>query len=69
MATTIAGPAFPRFNAVYATAGEEEELVSATLSMTKLERWSRVYPWREWHATIQRDAQAVVAEELSRLLR
>lgn len=66
--STIAGPAFPRFNAVYATAGEEEELISATLSMTKLERWSRVYPWRDWHSTIQRDAQAVVAQELTKLL-
>lgn len=66
--STIAGPAFPRFNSVYATAGDTEELISATLSFTRLERWSSVYPWRDWHTTIQRDAQAVVAEEFRRLL-
>lgn len=66
--STIAGPAFPRFNSIYATAGDTEELISATLSMTRLERWSKVYPWRDWHSTIQRDAQAVVADELRALL-
>jgi predicted amidohydrolase len=65
--STIAGPAFPRFNSTYATAGETEELISATLSMKKLERWNDVYPWREWHATVQRDAQTVVAQEFADL--
>lgn len=53
---------------MYATAGDTEELISATVSMTRLARWDPVYPWREWHTTIQRDAQAVVAEEFRRLL-
>jgi hypothetical protein len=65
--STIAGPAFPRFNATYATAGDAEELISATLSMRKLARWDAVSPWREWHTTIRREAQAVVAQELAAL--
>lgn len=66
--STIAGPAFPRFNSIHAAAGDTEELISATVSMTRLSRWDPVYPWRDWHTTIQRDAQAVVAEEFRRLL-
>jgi predicted amidohydrolase len=65
--STIAGPAFPRFNATFATAGATEELISATLSMTRLERWNAVYPWREWHTTVQHEAQAVVAQEFADL--
>ena len=66
--STIAGPAFPRFNSIFASAGETEELISATVSMTRLARWDAVYPWRYWHTTIQREAQAVVADEFRRLL-
>lgn len=37
--STIAGPSFPRFNHIYAQAGYEEELISATLSFDKLHRF------------------------------
>ena len=66
--STIAGPAFPRFNSVYARAGDSEELISATVSMKRLARWDAVYPWRDWHASIQHEAQRVVAQEFDRLL-
>jgi predicted amidohydrolase len=66
--STIAGPAFPRFNNVYAEAGDAEELISATLSMTRLERWRKIYPWREWHVGHQRAASELVVRELTALL-
>lgn len=66
--STIAGPAFPRFNSEYVTAGEGEELISATLSMKKLARWDRVYPWRDWHGSeLQQEAQRVIAAEFDKL--
>lgn len=37
--STIAGPAYPRFVHIYAQAGEEEELVSASLNFEKLHRF------------------------------
>jgi predicted amidohydrolase len=37
--STIAGPSFPRFNYIYAQAGYDEELISATLSFEKLHRF------------------------------
>jgi predicted amidohydrolase len=37
--STIAGPSFPRFNHIYAQAGYDEELISATLSFDKLHRF------------------------------
>jgi predicted amidohydrolase len=36
--STIAGPAFPRVNYIYAQAGDREEIVSATLSFERLHR-------------------------------
>lgn len=65
--STIAGPAFPRFNHVYAEAGDTEELISATLSMRRLQRWHSVYPWVEWHTGHQRAASELVARELADL--
>lgn len=37
--STIAGPAYPRFVHIFAQAGEEEEIVSATLNFEKLHRF------------------------------
>jgi len=37
--STIAGPAYPRFVQIYAEAGEDEEIVSASLSFSKLHRF------------------------------
>jgi predicted amidohydrolase len=65
--STIAGPAFPRFNHIYAEAGETEELISATLSFTKLERWRAVYPWRDWRHGHQRHVSELVAKEFTEL--
>jgi hypothetical protein len=37
--STIAGPAYPRFVQIFAEAGEDEEIVSAGLSFSKLHRF------------------------------
>ncbi|MGH8248645.1 MAG: carbon-nitrogen hydrolase family protein [Gammaproteobacteria bacterium] len=37
--STIAGPAYPRFVQIYAQAGEEEEIISASLNFEKLHRF------------------------------
>lgn len=63
----IAGPAFPRFSQVLAEAGDVEEILSATLNFTKLDRWRSVYPWREWRKGHQRDVSALVAKEFAEL--
>ena len=63
----IAGPAFPRFNHVYAEAGDTEELVSATLSFEKLHRWETIFPWRDWRATHQSGTSELIAEEFKKL--
>ncbi len=67
--STIAGPAFPRFNHVYAEAGDEEELITATLSFEKLHRWESVFPWREWRANHQSGTSLLIAEEFRKLAR
>jgi predicted amidohydrolase len=65
--STIAGPAFPRFSQIYAEAGATEELISATVSFTKLERWRSVFPWREWRHGHQRHVSDLVAKEFAEL--
>jgi predicted amidohydrolase len=65
--SAIAGPAFPRFSQVFAEAGDTEEIVSATLSMQKLDRWRSVYPWTEWRRTHQRDVSELIAKEFANL--
>ncbi len=67
--STIAGPAFPRFSHVYAEAGNEEELITATLSFEKLHRWESVFPWREWRANHQSGTSLLIAEEFRKLAR
>jgi predicted amidohydrolase len=66
--SSIAGPAFPKFSQIYAEAGDTEELISATLSLTKLERWRSVYPWREWRRGHQRAVSELVAREFTELI-
>ena len=65
--SVIAGPAFPRFSHVYAEAGDDEELITATLSFEKLHRWAPVFPMREWRAGRQLDASELIADEFAAL--
>ncbi|HEV8297211.1 MAG TPA: carbon-nitrogen hydrolase family protein [Acidimicrobiales bacterium] len=65
--STIAGPAFPRFSQIYVEAGDTEEIVSATLSTKKLERWRSVYPWTEWRRGHQREVSELIAKEFANL--
>jgi len=65
--STIAGPAFPRFNQVFAEAGDEEELITATLSFEKLHRWESVFPWRDWRASHQSPTSELIASEFQKL--
>ncbi len=66
--STIAGPAFPRFNHVYAEAGGQEELVTATLSFEKLHRWQSIFPWRDWRAGHQAGTSQLIADEFQKLV-
>jgi predicted amidohydrolase len=65
--SVIAGPSFPRFNHVYAEAGDGEELISATLSFEKLHRWQPIFPMREWRAGRQLHASRLIADEFAAL--
>jgi len=65
--SVIAGPAFPRFSQVYVEAGDEAELVSATLSFEKLHRWESVFPMRQWRAGRQLAASKLIADEFAAL--
>ena len=65
--SVIAGPAFPRFNQIFAEAGDSEELVTATLSFEKLHRWEPIFPWRDWRATHQSGTSALIASEFAKL--
>jgi len=67
--SVIAGPAFPRFNNIYAEAGDGEEIVSATLSFAKLDRWEQIFPWRQWRLGHQREISELVAREFADYLR
>lgn len=67
--STIAGPAFPAFNHVYAEAGTGEQTIVATLNFTQLDRWYDLFPWRSWR--LDPDAQLpvteIIAAELTRI--
>jgi predicted amidohydrolase len=45
--STIAGPDYPRFNYIYAQGGDREEIVSATLSFSKLNKFRKAVPIRK----------------------
>jgi len=49
--STIAGPAYPRVMHIYAEGGEEEEVVSATLSFERLHRWTELHDWKKQRRT------------------
>lgn len=49
--STIAGPAFPAFNHVYAEAGRGDEVIVASLNFAQLDRWYDLFPWRRWRLT------------------
>jgi predicted amidohydrolase len=63
--SVIAGPAFPRFNQIYALAEDTEEIVSATLSFPKLRRWRQMFPWRDWRLGHQRALSELIAREFA----
>lgn len=65
--STIAGPAFPRFQHTYAEAGDTEEIVSATLNFEKLHRWQSVFPWRDWRTGRQLEQSKLIADEFAKL--
>ncbi len=65
--STIAGPAFPAFNHVFARGGTDEGLVVATVNFAQLQRWHDVFPWREWRRGRQAAVSKLVAEEFSAL--
>lgn len=65
--STIAGPAFPRFSHVYAEAGDQEEIVMATLSFERLHRIESVFPWRQWRATRLKSTSDLIAREFQNL--
>jgi len=65
--STIAGPAFPAFNHVFARAGTDEALLVATIDFAQLQRWHDVFPWREWRNGRQSSVSKLVAEEFSAL--
>jgi len=67
--SVIAGPAFPRFSQVFVEAGENEEIVSATLSFEKLHRWESVLPIRQWRAGRQLAVSRLIADEFAALAR
>lgn len=52
---------------MYAEAGDDEEIVSATLSFEKLHRWQSVFPMRDWRTGRQLDASRLIADEFRAL--
>lgn len=64
----ITGPAFPRFGHLYAEAGTTEEIVMASLSRSRLDRFETVFDYRAWrsegHLT---SASKLIADEFAAL--
>ncbi|MCB1704102.1 MAG: carbon-nitrogen hydrolase family protein [Halioglobus sp.] len=67
--STIAGPAYPAFNKIFAAAGEEEQVIVATLNFRQLGRWYDLFPWRQWRLDPARQLPItrIVARELDAL--
>ena len=63
----IAGPAFPRFGQLYTEAGDMEEIVCASLSLQRLDRFDSVFNYRSWRADRLASASQLVADEFSLL--
>jgi predicted amidohydrolase len=65
--SVIGGPDFPGFGKVLAEAGQEEQLIVATLNFDQLAAWYDWLPWREWRLGAQRYATEIVAREFSEI--
>jgi predicted amidohydrolase len=63
----IAGPAFPRFGQLYTEAGELEEIVCASLSLERLDRFNSVFDYRTWREGRLASASKLVADEFAAL--
>lgn len=63
--SVIGGPAFPGFGNVLAEAGQEEQLIVATLNFDQLAAWYDWLPWREWRLGAQRYATDIIAREFA----
>ena len=63
--SVIGGPAFPSFGNVLAEAGQEEQLIVATLNFDQLAAWYDWLPWREWRLGAQRYATDIIAREFA----
>jgi len=63
----IAGPAFPRFGQLYTEAGDLEEIVVASLSLERLDRFESVFDYRSWRAGRLHSASQLVADEFAAL--
>lgn len=61
--SVIAGPAFPRFSQTLAQAGDQEEIVCATVSFERLHRWESIFPWRDWRRGHQTAVNELLAKE------
>lgn len=63
--STIAGPAYPQFNKIYAEAGTDEALIIASLNFPQLGAWRDLFPWTEWRSQPERqlDVTTLVAAE------
>ncbi len=67
--STIAGPAFPAFNHVYAEAGTGEQTIVATLNFAQLDRWYDLFAWRQWRLSADRQLAitALVGKEFTQI--
>ena len=65
--SAIGGPDFPGFGRVYAEAGQDEQLILATLNFDQLAAWYDWLPWREWRLGPQQYATEIVAREFSEI--
>ena len=65
--SVIGGPHFPGFGKVLAEAGQEEQLIVATLNFDQLAAWYDWLPWREWRLGAQRYATDLVAREFEEI--
>lgn len=67
--STIAGPAYPAFNNVFAAAGVEEQVIVATLNFKQLGRWYDLFPWSQWRLDPDRQLPVtrLVAKEFEAL--
>lgn len=67
--STIAGPAYPAFNNVFAAAGFEEQVLVTTLNFRQLGRWHDLFPWQQWRLDPDRQLPVtrIVADEFQAL--